>query len=326
MSDKPKVYVTRKLPQKSLDMIEEECDMEINSHDRALTRGELEKAIQGIDGLLCLLTDNIDEDLLKLNPDLQVVANYAVGYDNIDVEACTEKGILVSNTPGVLTDTTADLAWTLLLATARRVVEADKFTRAGKYEGWSPMLLMGGDVYGKKLGIIGLGRIGKAVVKRAVGGFDMDVVYYDKFRDEEFEKDYDLEYVEFEELLETSDFISVHTPLTPETKKMIGEEEFETMKDTAYLINTSRGAVIDEKALLQALRDDEIAGAGLDVYEDEPKLTPGLVGEDNVVLLPHIGSASVETRTEMATMAADNLIAGLKGEKMPNIVNPEALK
>ena len=326
MSDKPKVYVTRKLPQKSLDMIEEECDMEVNSHDRALTRGELEKAIQGIDGLLCLLTDNIDEDLLKLNPDLQVVANYAVGYDNIDVEACTEKGILVSNTPGVLTDTTADLAWTLLLATARRVVEADKFTKAGKYEGWSPMLLMGGDVYGKKLGIIGLGRIGKAVVKRAVGGFDMDVVYYDKFRDEEFEKDYDLEYVEFEELLETSDFISVHTPLTPETEKMIGEEEFETMKDKAYLINTSRGAVIDEKALLQALRDDEIAGAGLDVYEDEPKLTPGLVGEDNVVLLPHIGSASVETRTEMATMAADNLIAGLKGEKMPNIVNPEALK
>ena len=176
---KPKVYVTRKLPQEALDMIEKECEMEVNPHDRALTRGELEKAVQGIDGLLCLLTDDIEGELLDLNPDLKVIANYAVGYDNIDVEACTKRGIPVSNTPGVLTDTTADLAVTLLMATARRIVEADKFTRAGNYEGWGPMMLMGGDIYGKTLGIIGLGRIGQGVAKRAVGGFDMEVLYHD---------------------------------------------------------------------------------------------------------------------------------------------------
>lgn len=322
----PKVFVTRELPEKALDMIDKECDMEVFSHDRAMTRAELEEAVQGIDGLLCLLTEDIDDNLLELNPDLQVIANYAVGYDNIDVDACTKRGIPVSNTPGVLTDTTADLAWTLLMSTARRVVEADKFTRTGKYEGWGPMMLLGGDVYGKKLGIIGLGRIGQAVAKRAVGGFDMDVMYHDVNRNQEIEDEYGLEYkVELEDLLQEADFISVHVPLTPQTEKLIGEKEFNMMKDTVYIVNTSRGAVIDEKALVHALRNGDIAGAGLDVYEDEPKLTPGLAGEDNVVLLPHVGSASVETRTKMATMAAENLLAGLKGEEMPNIVNPEAL-
>ena len=321
---KPEVFVTRKLPQKALTMIEKECSMEINPHDRAMTRGELKEAIQGIDGLLCLLTDDIDEELLDLNPDLKVIANYAVGYDNIDVEACTQKGIPVSNTPGVLDDTTADLAWTLLMCTARRVIEADKFIRAGKYEGWGPMMFLGGDIYNKTLGIIGLGRIGTGVARRARKGFGMDVNYYDANRKKEAEKELGINYLELNDLLQTSDFISVHVPLTSATEKMIGEKEFKIMKESAYLVNTARGAVIDEKALLQALRDGEIAGAGLDVYEDEPKLTPGLAGQDNVVLLPHIGSASIETRTKMATMAADNLLAGLKGEKMPNIINPEA--
>ena len=324
--NKPEVFVTRKLPQKALNMIEKECNMTVNPHDRAMTRGELEEAIQGIDGLLCLLTDNIDEKLLDLNPGLTVIANYAVGYDNIDIDACTERGIPVSNTPGVLDDTTADLAWTLLMCTARRVIEADKFTRAGKYEGWGPMMFLGGDIYNKTLGIIGLGRIGKGVAKRAVKGFEMDVKYYDAKRKKEVEKELGMDYMKLNDLLKKSDFISIHVPLTPDTERMIGEKEFKMMKDSAYLINTARGAVIDEKALLQALRDDEIAGAGLDVYEDEPKLTPGLAGQDNVVLLPHIGSASIETRTKMATMAAENLIAGLKNEKMPNIINPEAIE
>ena len=322
---KPKVYVTRELPEKALNMIKKECKMEVAPHDRAMTRGELEEFIQGIDGLLCLLTDNIDEELLDLNPDLKVIANYAVGYDNIDIEACTKRGIPVSNTPGVLDETTADLAWNLLMSTARRVIEADKFTRAGKYEGWGPMMFLGGDVYNKTLGIIGLGRIGQKVAKRAVKGFDMDVIYYDAEKKEDVEKELGINYMELNDLLKKSDFISIHVPFTPETEKMIGEKELKMMKKSAYLINTARGAVIDEKALLLALRDDEIAGAGLDVYEDEPKLTPGLVGQDNVVLLPHIGSASIETRTKMATMAARNLIAGLKGEEMPNIINSEVM-
>ncbi|MFW6308783.1 MAG: 2-hydroxyacid dehydrogenase, partial [bacterium] len=251
---KPKVYVTRKLPQKALKMIEDECEMEVNPHDRTMTVGELEEAVQGIDGLLCLLTDNINEELLQLNPDLKIIANYAVGYNNIDIEACNHRGIPVANTPGVLTETTADLAWALLMATARRVVEADRFTRAGKYEGWGPMLFMGGDIYNKTLGIIGLGRIGQAVARRAVDGFDMDVYYYNTHRKKELEKELGVEYKGLEEILQISDFISLHVPLTPDTEKMIGEKEFKSMKKSAYLINTSRGAVVDEKALLQALR------------------------------------------------------------------------
>lgn len=322
MNSQPKVFVTRSLPQESIDMLKQECKLEVNPHDRTLTRAELEEGIKGVDGMISLLTDNIDAELLDLNPDLQVIANYAVGYDNIDVEACTERGICVSNTPGVLTETTADLTWTLLMAVARRVVEADKYTRAGKYESWGPMLMLGSDVYGKKLGIIGLGRIGKAVAKRAAG-FDMEVSYYSRSREKEFEAEYGVELKDIEDLLAESDFISIHTPLTSETEKMIGEKEFSQMKNSAYIINTSRGAVIDEKALLHALREGKIAGAGIDVYEDEPKLTPGLDRQDNLVMLPHIGSASVETRTKMAIMAAENILAGVKNEKMPNIVNPE---
>ena len=325
MDEKPRVYVTRELPEPALEKIEAECSMEVNPHDRALTRGELEKAVQNIDGLLCLLTDNIDQKLLELNPDLKIIANYAVGYDNIDVSVCTERGIPVANTPGVLTETTADLTWALLMAAARRVVEADRFTRAGHFEEWGPMLMLGQEVNGRTLGVIGLGRIGRAVARRAAAGFDMEVKYFDHSRDKNFENKYGLKNSSLEEILQTSDFITLHVPLTPETEGMIGEKELKMMKETACLINTSRGAVIDEKALLQAIRDDEIAGAGLDVYEDEPKLTPGLEHESKIVILPHIGSASVKARTNMGLMAAENLLAGLKGEEIPNIVNPEAL-
>jgi glyoxylate reductase len=323
---KPKVYITRELPKKALDMISAECEMEVNPHDRVLTREELERAVQGIDGLLCLLTDRIDAELLDFNPDLKVIANYAVGFNNIDVKACTERGIPVSNTPGVLTDTTADFAWTLLMATARRLVEADRFTRAGKYEGWGPMMFLGGDIYGQTLGVIGMGRIGQAFAKRACG-FDMKVIYYDAFHlTPEKEKELNIEYRELDDLLKEADFVSIHVPLIPETRHLIGERELKMMKETAYLINTARGPIIDEKALVEALKNKEIAGAGLDVYENEPELAPGLVELENVILAPHIASASIETRTKMAVMAAENLLAGLKGETMPNIVNPEVFE
>ena len=319
--EKHDVYITRQLPRQAVEMLKPECSVEINPHDRALSRGELEEAIKGVDGIITLLSDNIDAELIDMNPDLEVIANYAVGYDNIDVEACSDRDIAVSNTPGVLTETTADLAWALILAAARRIPEADRYTREGRYEGWGPMLMLGSDVHSKTLGVMGLGRIGKAVARRGSAGFDMDVIYYNRSRDEEFEQEYGVEYRPLDELLEQSDFVSLHLPLTPATEKLIGEKELDKMKDEAYLINTARGAVVDENALLHALREGKIAGAGIDVYEDEPKLTPGLAGLDNLVMLPHIGSASVETRAEMAVMAAENMLAGLRGERMPNRIN-----
>jgi glyoxylate reductase len=323
---KKRVYVTRRLPKEALDKIDKEFEMKVNPYDRVLTRKELENEIKDIDGLLCLLTDTIDKELLSLNPNLKVIANYAVGYNNIDIDACTKMGIPVSNTPGVLTDTTADFAWTLLMSTARRVVEADKFTRAGKYKGWGPMMFLGGDIYGKKLGIIGIGRIGQAFASRAKG-FDMDVYYNDVNRlDDEEEQKLGVEYKDFDDLLRESDFISLHVPLIPDTKHLIAKDELKKMKSSAYLINTSRGPIVDEDALVWALKENKIAGAGLDVYEDEPKLHPELDKLDNTILTPHIASASIETRTKMANIAAKNLIAGLKGEKMPHLINEEVNK
>lgn len=323
---KPKVFVTRKLPEKALEMIRAECDMEINPHDRVLTKEEIISGVSGKDGLLCLLTDEIDEEIIDSGKNLRIIANYAVGYNNIDVGVATERKIPVTNTPGVLTDTTADMAWALIFAIARRVVEADKFTKEGKYKGWGPMMFLGGDIYGKTLGVVGLGRIGKSVVKRAKG-FDMKVLYFDAFRaDEKVEKELGIEYVSLEELLKESDFVSIHVPLLPSTRHLIGEKELLMMKKTAYLINNSRGPVIDEEALVKALRDKEIAGAALDVFENEPELSPGLADLKNVVITPHISSASIETRTKMAVMAAENLLAGLKGMRPPNIVNPEVLE
>lgn len=322
-----KVYITRRIPEPGIEMIRKEHEVEVNPYDRVLTREELLQAVKGKDGILCLLTDKIDAEVFDAaGPQLKVVSNYAVGYDNIDVNEATKRGIVVTNTPGVLTETTADLAWALILATARRVVEADKFTRAGRYEGWAPMLFLGQDVHGKTLGIVGMGRIGQAVARRAKG-FNMKVLYNDIRRiPEDLEKELNATFVSLDELLEQSDFVSIHTYLSPETYHLINEERLKKMKKTAYLINTARGPIVDENALVKALKEGWIAGAGLDVYEFEPKLVPGLAECENTVLLPHIASASIETRTKMATMAAENLLAVLAGKMPPNPVNPEVLK
>lgn len=326
MGDRPKVFITRKIPQKALDMIASECLMTVNPHDRELSRAELAEAGRDIEGLLCLLTDTIDEELLAGMPALKIIANFAVGYDNIDIGACTKRNIAVSNTPGVLTETTADMAWTLLLAVARRLVEGDRYVREGRFKSWAPMLFLGRDINSKTLGIIGLGRIGRAVARRAAG-FNMPVLYHDAKRiSAEEEKELGVEYRSFEGLLKEADYISLHVPLNEQTRHLIGEKEFKQIKSGAYLINTSRGPVIDEKALVEALRKDELAGAALDVYENEPLQAPGLIDLQNVILAPHIASATVETRTRMAVMAAENLLAGLKGEKIPNLVNRELRK
>ncbi|HID55069.1 TPA: D-glycerate dehydrogenase [Candidatus Poribacteria bacterium] len=323
---KKKVYVTRKLPQPAIDMLEERFEVEIYPEDRAIPREVLMEKVRGIDALLPLLTDKVDAEVMdSAGGSLKIIANYAVGYDNIDVEAATKRKIAVTNTPGVLTETTADMAWALMFAVARRVVEADKFTRAGKFKGWGPMMFLGGDVYGKTLGVVGVGRIGSAVAKRAKG-FNMKVLYTDVRRNEEIEREVGAKKVELDELLRESDFVTLHVPLMPSTRHLIGERELKLMKKTAYLINTSRGPVVDEKALVEALKEGDIAGAGLDVYEDEPDLAPGLADLDNVVLTPHIASASVETRTRMATLAAENIIAFFEGKRPPTIVNPEVLE
>lgn len=320
---RPVVFVTRRIPEPGLDLLRTACDVVVNEEDRVLSKAEIIDGVKGKDALLCLLTDEIDAEVLDSNPGLKVVADYAVGYNNIDVEAATRRKIPVTNTPGVLTETTADFAWALLMSAARRVVESDRFTRAGLFKGWAPMLFLGCDVYAKTLGIVGFGRIGEAVSRRALG-FSMEVLYYDdRRRDPDEEERLGVSYVPFAELLRRSDFISIHVPLLDSTRHMFGEAEFRAMKKTAILINTSRGPVIDERALVAALKAMQIAGAGLDVYEDEPRLEPGLAELDNVVLAPHIASATVETRTRMAVMAAENVLAAIRGEVPPNIVNRE---
>lgn len=320
---RPVVFVTRRIPEPGLDLLRTACDVVVNEEDRVLSKAEIIEGVKGKDALLCLLTDEIDAEVLDSNPGLKVVADYAVGYNNIDVEAATRRKIPVTNTPGVLTETTADFAWALLMSAARRVVESDRFTRAGLFKGWAPMLFLGCDVYAKTLGIVGFGRIGEAVSRRALG-FSMEVLYYDdRRRDPDEEERLGVSYVPFAELLRRSDFISIHVPLLDSTRHMFGEAEFRAMKKTAILINTSRGPVIDERALVAALKAMQIAGAGLDVYEDEPRLEPGLAELDNVVLAPHIASATVETRTRMAVMAAENVLAAIRGEVPPNIVNRE---
>jgi len=317
---KPKVFVSRRIPQPGLDIVEKECEVKINPYDRVLTKGELIEGVKGIDGLLCLLTDTIDGEIMSVSTNLRIISNYAAGYNNIDVEEATKRKIMVTNTPGVLTDTTADLAWALLMSIARRIVESDKFTREGKFKGWAPMLFLGSDVHHSTLGIIGLGRIGQAIAKRA-RGFEMRILYTDVIRaPKEVEDELGAKFVSLDELLSSSDSVTIHTPLLPETHHLIGEKELKKMKKTAYLINAARGPLVDEKALVQALQERWIAGAALDVYENEPDLAPGLSQLDNVVIVPHIGSASTATRERMATMAATNLVAGLKGEVPSNLV------
>jgi glyoxylate reductase len=281
--------------------------------------------LKTVDGALTLLTDSIDAELMDSAPRLRAVSNYAIGYDNIDVQAATERGIMVCHTPGVLTDTTADFAFTLMASVGRRVVEAVQYVRDGKWKTWGPMLCLGHDLYGATLGLIGLGRIGGAVAKRATG-FDMRLLYHDLNRQPILEKELGLTYADLDTVLRESDFISLHTPLTNETHHMIGAEQFEKMKHTAVLVNTSRGQVVDQAALYDALASGKIAGAGLDVTDPEP-IDPDdpLLDLENCVIVPHIASASVAARTLMATMAAENLVAALQGRMPRNPVNPEAL-
>ncbi|MFW6162077.1 MAG: 2-hydroxyacid dehydrogenase [Planctomycetota bacterium] len=320
------VYITRRIPQPGIDLVTEAVEtVDVNPHDRVLTHEELVEGVRGRDGVLCLLTDTVDAAVLDAAQGCRIFANYAVGYNNIDVEAATQRGIAVTNTPGVLTDATADLTWALLMTTARRLVEGDQFTRAGRFDGWAPMLFLGGDISGRTLGIVGAGRIGTAVALRS-RGFRMRVLYFDRTQNEALEQAVGAERVELDTLLAEADFVCVHVDLNETTRHLIGAAELGRMKPSAYLINTSRGPVIDEAALVEALRGGEIAGAGLDVFEDEPTLAPGLAELPNVVVPPHLGSATIGTRTRMATLAATNLVARLRGERPPNIVNPEVLQ
>jgi len=318
------VYVTRKIPDQGMKIIHEHCDnVDVNPEDRVLNRRELLAAVRGRDGVVCLLTDLIDEEVLEAaGAKCKVFANYAVGYDNIDVKAATKRGIVVTNTPGVLTDATADHAWALLFSTARRIVEADAYMRTGKWKGWGPMQFLGADITGTTLGVVGAGRIGAAFARRSLG-FGMRVLYYDNIINRELEVELGAKKVTLEELLAESDFLSVHLSLTPQTVHLIDADSFKQMKKTAIIINTSRGPIVDEKALVEALKTGEIAGAGIDVYEKEPKAKPELAGLKNVVMVPHIASATMATRGKMAKMAANNLVSVLEARIPPNCVNPE---
>ena len=318
------LLISRHLPEAALTLARSQATVRLAPEDRRLAPAELAAQLRDADGLVCLLTDTIDEPLLADAPRLRIVANVAVGYDNIDVAAASRRRIVVTNTPGVLTETTADFTWALLLATARRIAEADAFTRAGKFTEWGLMLLLGGDVHGKTLGILGLGRIGRAVTRRAQG-FAMRVLYHDAVRDLEAERDLGVVYRERDALLREADFVTLHVPLLPETHHYIDERALRLMKPTAYLVNAARGPVIHEAALVRALREGWIAGAGLDVYEEEPRVDPGLLECPNAVLAPHIASASRETRLRMATMAVEDALAVLDGRRPAHPVNPEVL-
>lgn len=317
-----KVFITRKIPQPGIEVLKEHFTVEINPYDRVLSKDEIIKAIKGKDGLVCLLTDPIDRDVIAAEPKLKMIASYAVGYDNIDVAAATKRGIPVSNTPDVLTHTTAELAWALLFSVCRRIVEGDTLTRTGLFKGWAPMLLLGQDISKKTLGVVGTGRIGTAFALKSKG-FDMKVLYTDEQKNQQLEQELGAQQVPLSTLLQKSDFVSLHVPMTKETYHLIDEKELKTMKKTAILINTSRGPIIRETALIKALKEHWIFGAGLDVYENEPKISKELRNLTNVVLQPHTGSATLETRTKMALMAAENLRIGLQGGVPPNCVNKE---
>ena len=318
----PKIYVTRSISEEGIELLKKKgFQVDINPEDKVLSRDELKKAISGYDGLLCLLTDKIDGEVLDAaGKQLKIVANYAVGYDNIDVKAATERKIFVTNTPGVLTEAVAEHTFALLMSVAKRIVEADDFVRAGKYKQWEPKGFLGPQIWGKTIGIVGLGRIGSFVAQIAHGGFNMEVLYHDVTKNEEFEMRFSAKYRETPELLRESDFVTIHVPLLPETHHLIGAKELGTMKQTAILINTSRGPVVDEVALVEALKSKKIAGAGLDVFEHEPDLTPGLTDLPNVALTPHTASATHEARNAMSRIAAENIIAALEGKQPPNAV------
>lgn len=323
---RPNVYITRSIPEQTIVELKKTCDVEVNPHDRALTREELINAVKDRDAVVTLLTDSVDADILDAaGPQCKIVANYAVGFNNFDTKAATQRGIIMTNTPGVLDKATATHAWALLLAAAKRISESERFVRDGKWKGWSPMTFIGQDVDGKTLGIAGLGRIGSMFARKAAA-FDMKIIYTNEQRNEEFEKQYGATFVDKDALLKESDFLSIHLPLTPETKYYIGAAELAKMKPSAILINAARGPLVNEKELVEALRNKVIWGAGLDVFEDEPKLADGLDKLDNVVIVPHIASATLETRLAMGKIVTDNILAVLNGEQPITCINPEVLK
>ena len=319
---KKKVFVTRKIPEVGIKLLNKHFQVKVYSKNKAISKKELIKGVKWCDALLCILTDNIDEKILNVNPNLKIVANYAVGFNNIDVDYSKKVKIPISNTPGkLISKAVAEHTITLMFAITKRIVEADRFVRKGKYRGWSPTLMMDLELSGKTLGIIGLGRIGSEVAERAAHGMGMKVLYQDIVRNKDFEKKYKAKYVSLENLLKKSDVVTLHVPLLKSTHHLIGKKELKMMKNKSYLINTSRGPVIDEKELVRSLKNKRLAGAALDVLEFEPKLSPGLAELNNVILTPHIASATIEAREEMAVLAAKNIIAALKGKKIPNKVN-----
>lgn len=324
---KPRILVTRAIPEEAKRLLAAHFYIEHYDRHTAMPRPLLLKKIADKEGLLCILTDKVNPELLARAPKLRAVSTYSVGYDHIDIPACTQRGIAVTNTPGVLTDSTADFTWALLLAAARRVVEGDRYMRAGKYKGWDPMMLLGTDVHGKTLGIVGFGRIGQAVARRAKG-FGMRILYYDTQRlFKEVEEQYGAEYRELPDLLRESDFVTLHCVLDVSTHHLIDEKAFALMKRSAYLINAARGPIVDERALVRALKSGRIRGAALDVYEFEPKMAAGLSKCHNAVIAPHLASASLETRTRMGVMAAQGLVDVLASGKTPeHLVNPQILE
>jgi glyoxylate reductase len=322
---KPKVLATRPLFPAAQKILNGNCEVDYWTQPERIPKEELLCRVKDKEGLVCLLTEKVDEELLAAAPKLRIAANVAVGYDNITVADCTKRGVVATNTPGVLDETTADFAWTLLMAVARRLGEGEALARSGEWKGWDLDQLVGADVWGKTLGLVGFGRIGRAVARRA-SGFQMKVIYHDAVRVPlDVERGFHAEYRDLNALLHEADFVSLHVPLLPETRGLFNAKMFSQMKPTSFLINTSRGPVVNEADLVQALESKKIAGAALDVYEKEPLINPGLK-RPNVVLAPHISSASLETRTKMACMAAENVVALLKGQRPPNILNPEVLK
>lgn len=320
-----KIFITRQIPEAGPDKLKTAGhEVVLSEKDGVLTKDELISALSGkdYDAVLCLLTDKIDDDIfVAAGTKCKIFANYAVGFDNINLDSAKAHGIMISNTPGVLTDTVAEHTFALMLAIAHRVSEADRFTKAGRYHGWGPMMLLGTDLSYKTIGIVGLGRIGSRVAYHAAKGFNANIIYYDVKRSEDFEKEYSAVFKEnVDDVFREADFISIHVPLLPTTKHLVDARRLSLMKKTAYLINTSRGPIVDEKALASALSSNTIKGAAIDVFEHEPAIEPMLLGLENVIMTPHIASATTETRSKMAELAADNIIKALSGQTPPNLV------
>jgi glyoxylate reductase len=324
-SHRPAMFISYPLPEEAIEIARARASVDLHTGTDPLGQDQLIARLKGRQGLVSLITDAIDETMLAACPDLRVVSNVAVGFNNVDVAAATRRGVVITNTPDVLTDTTADFAWALLMSVARRIVESDRYVREGRWDKWDFRLLWGADIHGKTLGVVGFGRIGRAMARRA-SGFDMRVLYQDAVpADPATEKELNARRVDLATLLRESDFVTLHTPLLADTRHLINAQALRAMKKTAYLVNASRGPVVDEAALAQALQEGWIAGAGLDVFEHEPKVHPGLLGLPNVVLAPHLGSASTDTRRKMATLAVENCLAVLEGRAPLTPVNPEVL-